>query len=206
MHKPSNERKKPYEKVLVGTGVCGFGYGGIEISADGIVYDCFCSYGADEIAFSNKAKVICEGVVQSAEDSQGFGLMCNTLRIPANIEEIEPGAFANLEEVYNVVVEEDNPNYKAVDNVIFTKDGKTLIYCPPNKADEVPEGTEIIAYRAFCHAEVNSITIPESVTEIETCAFTESYVKEIRGVAGSYAEEYAEREGFLFVNVDERNN
>lgn len=98
----------------------------------------------------------------------------------------------------------NNAHYKAVDDVIFTKDGKKLIYCPANKRGsyEVPEGTETIVYEAFYYSCLKSITLPESVSLIEDYAFTESEIEEIRGVSGSYAEEYADSEGFLFVNAD----
>ena len=199
------QEKKPYETAVVGTGQFGSDGGGIEISVNGVVHDCFYANGADEITFSDNARVIREGAVASVGDIHDIGFYCGTLRIPANIEEIEPGAFSSLESVDQVVVDPENPNYKVIDDVIFTKDGKTLIYCPANKRGsyEVPEGTEKIVHMAFYYGGVNSITIPESVTEIEFLAFFESDLGEIRGVAGSYAEEYADKEGLLFVDVDE---
>ena len=202
------QEKKPYETAVVGIGQFGSDGGGIEISVNGVVHDCFYANGADEITFSDKARVIREGAVASVGDIHDIGFYCGTLRIPANIEEIEPGAFSSLESVDQVVVDPENPNYKVIDDVIFTKDGKTLIYCPANKrgAYEVPEGTEKIVHMAFYYGGVNSITIPESVTEIEFLAFFESDLEEIRGVAGSYAEEYADKEGLLFVDVDEEED
>jgi hypothetical protein len=115
-----------------------------ERKGEGIVSDIFFKNLMSVITFPGSAKIICERAVKTVDDIHDIGFVCETLRIPANIEEIEPGAFSNLEEVDHVEVDENNPNYKAVDDVIFTKDGRKLIYCPPNKHEqyEVPAGTK----------------------------------------------------------------
>jgi len=199
--------KKPYETEVVGTGQYGSD-GGVGILVEGVISDCFYANGASVITFPGNAKIIRERAVKSVGDIHDIGFYCNTLRIPAGIVEIEPGAFSNLEAVDHVEVDANNPNYKAVDDVIFTKDGRKLIYCPPNMYEryEVPEGTEEIVAEAFYYGRTKCITIPESVKTIDSWSFFESDLEEIRGVPGSYAEEYADSQGFLFVDVNKEED
>lgn len=62
-----------------------------------------------------------------------------------------------------------------VDGVTFSSDGKTLIKYPKDKVGEeyiVPEGTEIIAERAFeSNSYLGTITLPFSLNKIEDYAF-----------------------------------
>lgn len=62
------------------------------------------------------------------------------------------GTFANCDSLTEIKVDDDNPYYKSIDGVLFTKDG-----------------TELIAYPAGKQSE--KYTIPSSVITIETCAF-----------------------------------
>jgi hypothetical protein len=62
---------------------------------------------------------------------------------------------------------------------------------------ELPEGLETIGEGAFKYCTfVNNITIPESVTYIAADAFDTSAI--IRGAAGSYAETWANANGYTF--------
>ncbi len=68
-----------------------------------------------------------------------------------------------------------NKYMKCVDNVVFSKDGKTLIsYAMFDKREryEVPNGTEIIGKGAlWCCDNIKEITISDSVNKIERAAF-----------------------------------
>ena len=73
-----------------------------------------------------------------------------------------------------VEVKDTNTRYKNIDNVLFTKDEKTLILCPAAKSGEytVPDGTEIISLYAFAGAgKITAVTIPNSVTTLEESVF-----------------------------------
>lgn len=65
----------------------------------------------------------------------------------------------------------------------------------------IPEGVTKIGDNAFqsCNKLI-SITIPESVIEIGKSAF--SYSQTIKGKKGSYAETYANENGYRFVDID----
>ncbi len=109
------------------------------------------------------------------------------LIIPASVTEIQEGALSNY--VRGVILAEGNTTYKMVDDVIYTKDGKTLVFYSHDKQDEVfsvPEGTVRIADRAFvnCHA-LQKLNIPASVKEIGHALHASSSLKEITIAEGN---------------------
>ena len=80
--------------------------------------------------------------------------------------------FANSK-LTELTVDPDNTAFKSVDNVVFTKDGKELVYCIESKAGEyeIPEGVTTIRYCAFYNSDLSNIIIPDTVTNIESRAF-----------------------------------
>ena len=119
-------------------------------------------------------------------DETAIGGDFTTLTIPASVTEIEPGAFGNCPMLEEIIVEEGNPVYMAIDGVLFTRDGQQLVCYPAGKSGhtyEIPEGTTAIWTEAFASrtypAEKNPIAeplerivIPDSVTEIGMFAFS----------------------------------
>mgnify|MGYP004653300839 FL=1 len=75
-----------------------------------------------------------------------------SIRISSTIEGIDPNAFAGCAELESIEVDVANEYYKSVDGVLYSKDGRTLIFYPPAKKDAefvVPEGTTEIAPNAM---------------------------------------------------------
>ncbi len=75
--------------------------------------------------------------------------------------------------IKNVYVDSDNPYMTSIDGMLYTKDGKTLLFCPYGKTGNVviPTGTEAINDDAIVSNGVNSstitsITVPEGVKTI----------------------------------------
>ena len=67
-----------------------------------------------------------------------------------------------------------NKYMKLIDNVVFSKDGKSLMSYAKfdeRKKYSVPDGTEIIKQQAFECTDLTELFIPDSVTEIEKRAF-----------------------------------
>ena len=88
-----------------------------------------------------------------------------TLTLPDTLTDIEPLAFANSD-----IKLEANGKYKTVDGVLFTDDGKTLVFYPKYLQDEVytiPEGVESISDMAFAsNGSVKCVNIPASLADI----------------------------------------
>lgn len=67
---------------------------------------------------------------------------------------------------------EGNPIYRSYDGVVYSPDGKTLIYCPAmKKSIDWLDGVETIATDSFFKSSVADLRIPEGVTAIEADAF-----------------------------------
>ena len=98
-----------------------------------------------------------------------------TLALPKNVEKIDTTAFDDCESLTSIDVDEDNPQFRSIDGVLFSKDEKTLILATKsmNKARYVvPETTERIISGAFdlCPS-LEEIVLSENVREIESVAF-----------------------------------
>ncbi len=82
-----------------------------------------------------------------------------TNEIPENVVNQNGNSLAlalyNYTGVEKVFVKETNPNYISINGILYTKDGKTFIYCPPKYSESViiSDGTEIIGKGAFYGAE-----------------------------------------------------
>jgi len=80
-----------------------------------------------------------------------IGSTVTSLHIPATVTSIDPDAFELATQLKTITVDEDNPAFYAIDNVLFSADG-TLLFYPrfrPGKTYTTPEGTTGIARRAF---------------------------------------------------------
>lgn len=103
---------------------------------------------------------------------------CNNLmsvKIPCNVTSLGGGVFSDCENLIEVEVDEKNQNYKTIDGVLFTEDGKTLVVYPKGRTQttyEIPDGVTTIGENAFYWCdELTSVGIPDSVKTIEDQAF-----------------------------------
>ena len=98
-----------------------------------------------------------------------------SVTIPSSIIDIGYQAFGHCMNLTDISVEDGNEKYCAVDGVLFSKDKKTIISYPAGKTQteySIPESVENISSYAFRdNAYLESVTIPESVTEIGKKAF-----------------------------------
>lgn len=70
----------------------------------------------------------------------------------------------------------NSKQYKTVDGIIYSNDGKTLVKCPTNLLNigeiEIAPGTEVILPNAFYSTAIESVTFPESLRTIGNGAFS----------------------------------
>ena len=121
-----------------------------------------------------------------------------SIMLPNTVTSIGEGAFSLCSNIKTIAVENDNPAYCVVDNVLFNKDKSTLIFYPCGKNDSsyivphnvtsidrwafsmcknitavtLPYGLSSIGYDAFMGCEnLRNIILPNSITSIEDEAF-----------------------------------
>lgn len=131
-----------------------------------------------------------------------FTLNCDdkikTIRIGANVTDVDTKAFYSCWALQNIEVDENNPNYCDIDGVLYNKD-KTAVLCYPCDHDEylrqkygyerelykdevtpeyerdiqtyvVPSTVEKIDEMCFNYANLRVIYLPEGLKRIETLA------------------------------------
>ena len=80
------------------------------------------------------------------------------------------GPFSGCSSLKRIFVDEGNLNFKSVDGVLYSKDGKALICYPAAKTEkvfDVPQGVEIVHEYAFWNNPyITSINIPDGVKEV----------------------------------------
>ena len=100
-----------------------------------------------------------------------------SVTVGSGVRKIDTNAFYGSLKIRELVVSEDNPVYKSVDNNLYSKDGKTLLWYAPGRKDTsftVPDGVTEIGERAFWRIPcLEDVTILEGVTVIGEQAFYE---------------------------------
>jgi len=84
-----------------------------------------------------------------------------SIAIPASIKEIEPDSLSGFYDLKSIHADANSNMFKVVDGILFSKDGKTLIRCPPKMG-------------------ITSYVMPDDVTTIESGAF--SYCRELEDI------------------------
>ena len=105
---------------------------------------------------------------------QRFSDGCQNLTLTMENKKINwqtVAAWGNLREIHFT----GHNLYKDIDGVVFSKDGRTLLFYPRQKRDStyiVPDNTRVIARRAFADAKhLKKVSMPDSVTQIYQGAF-----------------------------------
>ena len=135
--------------------------------------------------------VIPEGTVKIGEDAfRLIGPPIAKLYIPKMLTYIEIPTFINGW-FLGVDVSPENKEYKAIDNSLFTIDGKKLV-CSKTSNDGyvVPDGTEIIGAKALKFVS-GTIIIPASVKQIDDLYGLSRRGVRVRTAKGTFAEEFA---------------
>ena len=134
-----------------------------------------------EYAFSNCWNLTSVTIHEGVESIGDFAFNgCGSLTsvtIPASVKSIGDSAFGDCTSLTSITVAEGHTEYKSVDGVLYSYDGKTLICYLAGKSDTtfaIPNSVTSIGNYAFSYcSNLTSITIPDSVTSIGNNAFAE---------------------------------
>ena len=173
MENVENENENEEEPIAVGNTDTGY-----LINAEGMI-----------CGLSGSKEVIKDGVLRFPEEGcsgiaagalADLGSQVEEIEIPANITEIQPGAFAGLSNLGWIEADEANPAYVTVDGVLYTADGTVLLAFPAawTGTFQVPESVKSFAEGAFDGTNLECIdarsctleqtgSIPETVKLLE---------------------------------------
>ena len=103
-------------------------------------------------------------------------LYCTSLTsitLPSSIHGIGTNALSGCTSMTRIDVADGNTDFKSVDGVLFSLDGKQLIQYPAAKGTtyRVPEGTESVARDAFFMSNLSGITLPSTIKSLDFDAF-----------------------------------
>lgn len=105
---------------------------------------------------------------------------CSNLKsivIGGGLKTIDSTSFAALSSLETITVSEDNKYFKAVNNVLYSKDGAKLLLCAAKNgltALEIEKGvTEISDWAFSYHATLKGVTLPSGVKKVGDYAFYE---------------------------------
>lgn len=151
----------------------------------------------NELRLPDSVKVIKEGALYSlgahrlvvpegVETIEGWCMEYSSverLTLPSTVKNMDACSFS--ESLRYIRIAEDNPYFQVVDDVLFTKDGKTLVFYPPEKRDlhyDVPTGVTTIGVWAFNGNHwLQTLSLPMGVTTLEKGAI--SYCGQLEAVS-----------------------
>ena len=97
------------------------------------------------------------------------------LNVPQTLTTLGKGTFSRVSTLKAINVDTNNANFKSVDGILYSKDGKILYTYPGGKVTKnytvLNTVEEISAYAFSGNSNLNSITIPSSVKKIGYAAF-----------------------------------
>lgn len=135
----------------------------------------FCHDGRD---FSSITEINLPESITRIGDYTFAGTGLRSFLLPENIESLGDGVFADTK-LESISLSESNANYAVVDNVLYSKDLKTLVYFPAGRSEtvwEVPSHVQTIGNGAFARQDDHEdaprdIILPEGLIEIKDKAF-----------------------------------
>lgn len=95
-----------------------------------------------------------------------------SITIPASVTSIGSSIFSSCTGLTDISIASGSTSYQVIDQVVYSKDGKTLVVCPAAKQVTILSTvTKIADYAFYYNTNLQNITIPESVTELGEGAF-----------------------------------
>ena len=122
-------------------------------------------------------------VTEIATGAFGFCDDITSVVIPASVTMLGTSLFTYCHGLENVAVDPANPNYCSINGVVYTKDKKTVWAFPPAHPEKdftLADTTETISDHSLYTAEIESLTLPDSVKTIERFGMT--YLKFLKSI------------------------
>ncbi len=139
------------------------------VKADGTVR--IDKYSGTADALEIPAKIDGKTVTEIAGEAFSGGTF-SSVAIPEGITSIGALAFARCSNLTSVDIAETNKNYVAIDNVIYTKDMKTLVLVPASRTSYKIPATVTKIDGAFNYCDkLTEVYLPKTVTDLGVSTF-----------------------------------
>ena len=124
----------------------------------------------------NIKEIILPDSLESIGESSFCNLGITSLNIPSKVTQIGLRVFQKNSNLTQLTVAEDNENYTSINNILYSKDMKTLIVSAEMNSETItiPENVEIICDYAFFIHSITSVSLPNTLKEIGFGAFQET--------------------------------
>ena len=107
-------------------------------------------------------------------DRAFFGCKISNVHIPEGVEYIGDGVFSH-NYIEQITLDTNNEAFILEDDVLLTRDMERLVIFP-NGSDmssyEIPDGVKTVAEGAFFASQLQSVVLPDTLTEINDTAFS----------------------------------
>ncbi|MBQ9800216.1 MAG: leucine-rich repeat domain-containing protein [Thermoguttaceae bacterium] len=119
--------------------------------------------------------VVPDGVERIAPGAFDGCALLTSVTFPTSLQTLDAQAFRDCPALTQFQVAPENKNFRAVDGVLYSFDGKTLARYPEGKGDafEVPAGVEIIGDGAFSGCKsLRTVALPLGLRSLDANAFS----------------------------------
>ena len=136
----------------------------------------FQSVSADKDMYGTLKSVTFMGnQLKTIGDQAFYACGLKTVSIPSSVTSIGKDAFMSNDDLEEINVAPDNPNYASADGVLFDKRLTTLLQYPAAKSDDVycvPNGVSVIGEYAFEDVKIlRKVVLPGDVRSVKSGAF-----------------------------------
>ena len=113
-------------------------------------------------------------VTTIGESAFYYARALKSVTLPKTINKIDKYVFYGCSSLEQIIIDENNSNFKSIDNILYNKEITTLLVCPATKTEVIiPNSVTKIGEGAFFYCRnLSEIIIPNSVTCIDHDAFS----------------------------------
>ena len=136
-----------------------------------------CEFGSSGLFHSNVSVTLPESIV-SIDDFAFSYTGIRSINIPRNVENIGKGVFSSWQGFINTYgtilqfrIDSNHPHFAVIDNALYNKDRKELLYFSYEYELSIPEGIISIGDYSLCGAKLGKISLPSTLTNIGEYAF-----------------------------------
>ena len=107
-------------------------------------------------------------VTTIGESAFYYARALKSVTLPKTINKIDKYVFYGCSSLEQIIIDENNSNFKSINNILYDKEITTLLVCPATKTEVIiPNSVTKIAEGAFFYCtNLSEIIIPNSVTYI----------------------------------------